>query len=110
MSYSASKSALNAYNEVLAREVGPKGIRVNIVSPGIVKTPLMEEFIENMAKTSNIRFDEAFSNVMDTVGTPLGRMAEPEEVANLVAFLVSPEAEYLTGANYQVDGGSMSAV
>ena len=110
MSYSASKAALNAYSKALASEVGTKGIRVNVVSPGLVKTPLMEEFIENMAKTSNISFDEAFKNLMDTFNTPLGRMAEPEEVANMVSFLVSPEAEYLTGTNYQVDGGLMSAI
>lgn len=107
MSYSSAKAALNAYSKALANEVGSKGIRVNVVSPGIVKTPLMLEFIENIAKSSNIAFDEAFKAVMDKVNVPLGRMAEPEEIANLVAFLVSSDAKYITGTNYSVDGGAL---
>lgn len=106
MTYSAAKAALNAYTKALSREVGPKGIRVNAVSPGVVKTPLMSEFIENIAKSSNISTDEAFKTLMSRVGEiPLGRMAEPEEIANLVGFLVSSEAEYITGSNYLIDGG-----
>ncbi len=110
MSYSSAKAALNAYSKALASEVGPKGIRVNVVSPGVVKTPLMLEFIENLAKTANITSDEAFKAVMDKVNVPLGRMAEPEEVATLVAFLVSSEAQYLTGSNYSLDGGASPTV
>ena len=110
MSYSSSKAALNAYSKALANEVGPKGIRVNVVSPGVVKTPLMLEFIENLAKSLTITSEEAFKAVMDKVDIPLGRMAEPEEVAALVAFLVSPEAQYLTGSNYSVDGGASPTV
>lgn len=52
MSYSSAKAALNAYSKALANEVGPKGIRVNLVSPGVVKTPLMLAFVENMATSS----------------------------------------------------------
>jgi NAD(P)-dependent dehydrogenase (short-subunit alcohol dehydrogenase family) len=110
MSYSAAKAALNVYSKALASEVGSKGIRVNVVSPGVVKTPLMLEFIDNIAKSSNITSDEAFKAIMDKVGVPLGRMAEPEEVASLVAFLVSPEAKYITGTNYSVDGGALPIV
>jgi len=106
MTYSAAKAALNAYTKALANEVGPKGIRVNAVSPGVVKTPMMMEFIKNIAGSSNISVDEAFKSVLSRVGeVPLGRMAEPEEIANLVAFLASPNAAYITGANYLVDGG-----
>lgn len=110
MSYSTAKSALNAYSKALANEVGSKGIRVNVVSPGVVKTPLMLEFIENIAKSSNITFDEALKVVMDKVNVPLGRMAEPEEIANLVAFLVSSEAKYINGINYSVDGGALPTI
>lgn len=110
MSYSSAKAALNAYSKALANEVGPKGIRVNLVSPGVVKTPLMLEFIENIATSSNITVDEAFKVVMDKVGVPLGRMAEPEEIADIVAFLVSPQAKYITGINYSVDGGAIPTV
>jgi NAD(P)-dependent dehydrogenase (short-subunit alcohol dehydrogenase family) len=110
MSYSSAKAALNAYSKALANELGPKGIRVNVVSPGVVKTPLMMEFIENLARTSNMTVDEAFKAVMDKVGVPVGRMAEPEEVATLIAFLASPEAKYITGVNYSVDGGALPTV
>lgn len=110
MSYSAAKAALNIYSKALANELGAKGVRVNVVSPGVVETPLMLEFIENLAKSSNIKVDDAFKAVMDKVGVPLGRMAEPEEIANLVAFLVSPEAKYITGINYSVDGGALPVV
>ncbi|PUZ22807.1 short-chain dehydrogenase [Chitinophaga parva] len=106
MTYSAAKAALNAYTKALSFEVGPKGIRVNAVSPGVVKTPLMQDFIEGIAQSSNISVDEAFRSVMNRVGeVPMGRMGESEEIANLVAFLASPEAKYITGANYLIDGG-----
>jgi len=110
MSYSSAKAALNAYSKALANELAPQGIRVNVVSPGVVKTPLMMDFIENLAQESKISVDEAFKAVMDKVGVPLGRMAEPEEVADLVAFLASPEARYITGVNYSVDGGALPTV
>lgn len=112
MTYSAAKAALNAYSKALANEVGSKGVRVNTVSPGLVKTPLMQEFIEGVAKSSDITVDEAFESMASkTWGEiPLGRMAEPEEIANLVGFLVSPEAQYITGVNYVVDGGVSSVV
>jgi NAD(P)-dependent dehydrogenase (short-subunit alcohol dehydrogenase family) len=110
MSYSSAKAALNAYSKALANELGPKGIRVNLVSPGVVRTPLMNEFIENIAQKSGSKFEETFQNIIDTVGVPLGRMADPEEVGNIVAFLASSEAKYITGANISVDGGSSPTV
>jgi NAD(P)-dependent dehydrogenase (short-subunit alcohol dehydrogenase family) len=110
MSYSSAKAALNVYSKALANEVAPKGVRVNLVSPGVVKTPLMLEFIENLAASSNITVDEAFKAVMDKVGVPLGRMAEPEEIADIVSFLASPQARYITGINYSVDGGAIPTV
>jgi NAD(P)-dependent dehydrogenase (short-subunit alcohol dehydrogenase family) len=110
MSYSSAKAALNVYSKALASELASSGIRVNVVSPGVVKTPLMLEFIENMAKSSGMTVDAAFQSVMDTVGVPAGRMAEPEEIASLVAFLVSSEASYITGTNYSVDGGALPVV
>ena len=91
---------MNTYIKALANEVGTKGIRVNIVSPGVVRTPLMLEFIEDISKSASITVDEAFNSVMDKKNAPLGRMAEPEVIANLVAFLVSSEAKYITEANY----------
>jgi NAD(P)-dependent dehydrogenase (short-subunit alcohol dehydrogenase family) len=110
MSYSASKAALNAYSKALASELGPQGVRVLTVSPGMVRTPLMEEFIENIAKSTHVTFDEAYNMLVGKVGIRIGKMAEPEDIANLVGFLVSSEAQYITGANYLIDGGSIPVV
>lgn len=110
MSYSSAKAALNAYSKTLANEVAKHGIRVNVVSPGLVETPLMLEFIENMAKSSSVTAEEAYKSVMEKLNVPLGRMAEPEEVASLVGFLASPEAKYITGVNYSVDGGALPTI
>ena len=96
MSYSAAKAALNVYSKALASELATKGIRVNVVSPGVVKTPLMMEFIENIAKTNQVAVEDTFNSMLEKVGVPLGRMAEPEEVADLVAFLASSKAKYIT--------------
>jgi len=110
MSYSSAKAALNTYSKALANEVGSKGVRVNVVSPGVVKTPLMLNFIENIAKATNTTFDEAFKEIMTKINVPLVRMAEPEEIANLIAFLASSEAKYITGTNYSVDGGALPTI
>lgn len=110
MSYSSAKAALNAYSKALANEVAKDGIRVNVVSPGLVETPLMLEFIQNMAQSSSITADEAYKSVMEKLNVPIGRMAEPDEVASLVAYLVSPEAKYITGVNYSVDGGALPTI
>lgn len=111
MAYSAAKAALNAYSKALSNEVASNGIRVNTVSPGMVKTSAMQAFLDNTAKSLNISENEAIKNLMSKIGdVPLGRMAEPEEIANLVAFLASPEAKYITGVIYQVDGGALPTV
>ncbi|MGO1243041.1 MAG: SDR family oxidoreductase [Sphingobacterium sp.] len=111
MAYSAAKAALNAYSKALASELGSKGIRVNTVSPGLVKTPQMQQYIDTMSESSGITVAEATQSLMNKLGNvPLGRPGEPEEVADLVRFLVSKEASYLSGAIYQIDGGSLAVV
>lgn len=111
MAYAVSKAGLNAYSKTLATELAGKGVRVLTVSPGATKTPPMEGFIQAFATSAGISYDEAFKQLLAQVGgIPMGRMAEPEEVASLVHFLVSPAAAYLTGSNYAIDGGSLPVV
>jgi len=111
MAYSAAKAALNAYSKALASELGSKGIRVNTVSPGLVSTPQMKQYVANLSESSNITTEEATKSLMSMMGNvPLGRPAEPEEIADLVRFLVSSEASYISGAIYQIDGGSLAVV
>ncbi|TDS13208.1 SDR family oxidoreductase [Sphingobacterium paludis] len=111
MAYSSAKAALNAYSKALANEVGLHNIRVNVVAPGMVRTPLMAEFLENMAAQHQLSYEEMLQSVIKQVGgLPLDRMGEPEEVANIVAFLASEEAKYITGSIYSIDGGGMPTV
>ena len=111
MAYAVSKAGLNSYSKALATELASKGIRVLTVSPGATKTPPMEKFVKDYATSAGITVDAAFGQLMSQVGgIPMGRMAQPEEVASLVHFLVSPSAAYLTGANYAIDGGSLPVV
>ena len=92
--YCASKAGLEALVRSAALELGPRGVRVNAVLPGLVRTPLMEPMLARPGVT------EAF-----LAQTPLGRVAEPAEVADVVAFLASPGARWITGASLPVDGG-----
>ncbi|OOQ58410.1 SDR family oxidoreductase [Mucilaginibacter pedocola] len=111
MAYSAAKSALNSYSKSLADEAGPQGVRVITVSPGLNKTEAMSAFLTELAKQAGITLEEMTQKLFDRVGgVPLGRMAEPEETAELVYFLVSPKASYISGANYFIDGGNFPVV
>jgi len=105
MPYSAAKAALNAYSKTLATEVAGQGVRVITVSPGLNKTEAMSVFLEDLAQKASITVEDMTQNLMQRVGgIPLGRMAE------LVRFLVSPRASYITGANYVIDGGNLPVV
>ena len=111
MAYAVSKAALNSYSKALATELAGKGVRVLTVSPGATKTPPMEKFVADFASSQGITAEKGFQTLLGMIGgIPMGRMAEPEEVASLVAFLVSPAAAYLTGANYMIDGGALPVV
>ncbi|MEH3114339.1 SDR family oxidoreductase [Pedobacter terrae] len=111
MAYAVSKAALNSYSKALATELAGKGVRVLTVAPGATKTAPMVKFLEDYATTAGISPEEGMKQLMaQTGGIPMGRMAEPEEVAQLVHFLVSPSAAYLTGTIYAIDGGSLPVV
>ncbi|MEV0273394.1 MAG: SDR family oxidoreductase [Hamadaea sp.] len=95
--YAAAKSGLVGLTRSLALEVAEHGVRVNAVSPGYVRTPLVQDFFDRSPDP------ELERRVLDA--QPLGRIGTPEEVADVVCFLASPYASYVTGANWAVDGG-----
>lgn len=109
--YAAAKAGLINYSKSLANEVTPKGVRVLTVSPGWIATENVKVWLKTIAQSSDITIEEARESVMNALGgIPFGRPAEPEEVAELVGFLVSPRAAYLTGTEYVIDGGTIPTV
>ena len=94
--YAAAKSGLVGLTRSLALEMGPHQVRVNAVSPGYTETFLVKEFFERNPPELRTTVLEAH---------PMGRMGKPAEIANVVAFLLSDEANFVTGANWLVDGG-----
>ena len=93
--YTASKGAVQAFSHALAKEIGPEGIRVNSVSPGYVLTDIFNEYPGGKEGAKAVA-EEA---------NPLGRIGQPEDIANLVLWLCSDEASYVSGADYESSGG-----
>jgi NAD(P)-dependent dehydrogenase (short-subunit alcohol dehydrogenase family) len=109
--YAAAKAGLINYSKGLSKEVTAKGVRVMTVSPGWIKTENVQVWLENISRTSNISMEEAEKSVMTALGgIPFGRPAEPEEVAELVGFLASPRANYLSGTEFVIDGGTIPTI
>src|SRR5258708_2357075 len=90
--YSAAKAGMHGFSKALAQEVVKKGVTVNTISPGYVQTDMVRAMKP-----------EILSSIVEQI--PMGRLARPEEVAGLVAYLVSEEAGYITGANISINGG-----
>jgi len=108
LAYAAAKAALSNYSKGLSKEVSPKGLRVVRVSPGWVETEAAIGLVTEIARQSGTDYDGAKKALMNSLGgIPIGRPAKPLEVAELITFLVSPRAAYITGVEYVIDGGTV---
>jgi NAD(P)-dependent dehydrogenase (short-subunit alcohol dehydrogenase family) len=106
--YAAAKAALSTYSKSLSKEVTPKGVRVVRVSPGWVETEASVRLAERLAAEAGTDYEGGKQIIMRGLGgIPLGRPAKPREVADLIAFLASPRAASITGAEYVIDGGTV---
>ena len=107
IAYAAAKAALANYSKALSKEVSPKGIRVLRVSPGWVETEAAVALVNRLAEANGTDYTGAQKALMASLGgIPIGRPAKPKEVAELIAFLASPRAGSITGAEYVIDGGT----
>jgi NAD(P)-dependent dehydrogenase (short-subunit alcohol dehydrogenase family) len=108
IAYAAAKAALANYSKALSKEVSPKGIRVLRVSPGWVETEAAVALVNRLAEANGTDYTGAQKALMASLGgIPIGRPAKPKEVAELIAFLASPRAGSITGAESVIDGGTL---
>ncbi|HEY2671837.1 MAG TPA: SDR family oxidoreductase, partial [Rugosimonospora sp.] len=110
LAYAAAKAALSAYSKGLANAMAPHGIRVTTVNPGVIETSGLSNRLVQVAEESGIDIAEARRRQAELFKIPLGEFGTADDVAELVTFLASPRARYLTGTQFVIDGGFFPAV
>lgn len=112
--YAAAKTALLSLSKTLAAEFGPHGVRSNVVSPGPTRTWLWDApggFAEQLAARFDLPVEQAVDHfVREVRGLPTGRLGRPDEVAGVIAYLLSPLAGQVTGAEWSIDGGALRQI
>ena len=107
LAYCAAKGALSSYSKGLAGALAPKGVRVNMVSPGCIETEAAYGWITHIAASGGISEEAARLQFIAAIGgIPLGRTGKPAEIAELVAFLASDRGAFASGVDYFLDGGA----
>jgi NAD(P)-dependent dehydrogenase (short-subunit alcohol dehydrogenase family) len=111
IAYSAAKAALIAYSKSLAKEVAPSGVRVNVISPGFIETPGSAGVIDEIVAQTGMTREGAKQAIIKMLGSlPLGRPGRAEEIAEVVCFLASDRAGFISGVDCAVDGGTIPTV
>ena len=109
--YAAAKAALRTYSKSISKELGPKGVRVNAVSPGWIMTEATGDFLGMLQAANGGTIEDARQSVLDALGgISIGRGAEPEEGADLIAYLAADRAAAIHGAEFVIDGGTIRTV
>ncbi len=102
------RAAVAGWAKTLSRELAPKSITINNILPGYTRTERLNELAQFIAQEKNIPVEKVFAQWTTTI--PMGRLAEPEEIANAAVFLASPLASYITGVSLAIDGGRMHKI
>tara|TARA_R110002051_G_scaffold290773_1_gene354419 strand:- start:50314 stop:51081 length:768 start_codon:yes stop_codon:yes gene_type:complete len=98
--YSLTKGAINSLTKSLANEIGNTGVRVNAIAPGSVNTSLLKKTVSQMTDPDKEKFEKTVSQIY-----PLGRIGQPDEIADLAIFLASENSQWMTGSIINLDGG-----
>jgi NAD(P)-dependent dehydrogenase (short-subunit alcohol dehydrogenase family) len=111
LAYAAAKGALSTYSKGLAKGAAPLGVRVVMISPGFIETSGAHGMIMDISRGTGVSEEAARQRIVDMLGgIPVGRPGRPEEVAELIAFLSSERAAYISGVDYVIDGGTIPTV
>lgn len=105
LDYGVSKASIVSMTRSMALTLAPHGIRVNAVAPGIIDTPMTQANAERRSRIRGVTKEEALQPLLDV--TPMKRMGTPQEVAQCIHFLVSPNSSYITGQTIVIDGGQL---